>query len=108
MAPIKKNLTIEQGADYTFTVPLLDANLDPIDVTGYAASSQIRKHPSSNSAVSFSTALANGELTLSLSAVASANMSAGRYTYDILITNSANTKIRWQEGIINLTPSVTK
>lgn len=36
------NLVIDQGADYTLTIPVLDGSNQPIDVDGWIAAGQIR------------------------------------------------------------------
>jgi hypothetical protein len=51
---------------------------------------------------------ANGQITLSMTAANTANLKAGRYVYDLMITDSNLTKTRVIEGIITVTPSVTR
>jgi hypothetical protein len=51
---------------------------------------------------------ANGQITLSMTAANTANLKAGRYVYDLVITDSNLTKTRVIEGIITVTPSVTR
>jgi len=50
----------------------------------------------------------NGVLSMSISAANTANISAGRYVYDVLIKNSSNNTTRVLEGIVNIVPQVTK
>jgi hypothetical protein len=63
----KANLVIDQGTTYSVVINLDDENGDPLNVGGYTSRAQMRKHYTSSNAVSFTTALANGQLTLSLS-----------------------------------------
>ena len=58
--------------------------------------------------MSFSTSLSNGSLVISLTANQTANMVAGRYVYDIELIDPANTVVRILEGIVTLTPEVTR
>jgi hypothetical protein len=44
---------------------------------------------------------------LSLNSANTANIAAGRYVYDVVIKDSANTVTRVLEGIVNILPSVT-
>lgn len=105
---LKANMVIDQGTTFSSMIEILDENDDPIDVTSYIARGQIRKHYTSTNAVSFSTALANGSLVISLTANQTANIIAGRYVYDIELVDPANTVARILEGIVTVTPEVTR
>ena len=75
-----------------------------------SAASQIRKTFSSSNSVAFTTALANnnGTLTLSLNNATTSSLSAGRYVYDVELTDAASVKSRILEGMVTVTPEVTK
>jgi hypothetical protein len=45
---------------------------------------------------------------MSLTSANTANISAGRYVYDVIIKNSSNNITRVLEGIVNIVPQVTK
>ena len=105
---LKANMVIDQGSTFSTMIEILDENDDPINVTSYNARGQIRKHYSSTNAVNFSTALANGSLVLSLTANQTSNIVAGRYVYDIELIDPANTVARILEGIVTVTPEVTR
>ena len=82
---------------------------DDVNVYGYTASSQVRKSYYSSTATNFTatvTGNANGEITLSMTSANTANLSPGRYLYDLVITIS-NTTTRVIEGIVNVLPGVT-
>lgn len=104
------NILIDQGTDFTTSVNLTDNNGSQLDLTGMTAASQIRKTHSSSNSTSFTTALANntGTLTLSLNNAVTSSMSAGRYVYDVELTDVSNVKSRILEGIVTVTPEVTK
>ena len=104
------NILIDQGTDFTTSVNLTDNNGAQLDLTGMTAASQIRKTHSSSNATSFTTALANntGTLTLSLNNSVTSSLSAGRYVYDVELTDSSNIKSRILEGIVTVTPEVTR
>ena len=104
-------LNIEQYATFSTTVNVEDSNGDAINLSGYSASSQIRKSYYSSSANNFTatvTGEANGEITLSMTASNTANMSPGRYLYDLVITSPESVKTRVVEGIVNVLPGVTQ
>tara|TARA_B110000459_G_scaffold160568_1_gene176369 strand:+ start:214 stop:546 length:333 start_codon:yes stop_codon:yes gene_type:complete len=105
------NLYIDQGADYSTTISLTDSNGDVLSLTGYTAVGQVRKtFGSSTAAATFTTTLsaASGQVTLTLSDTTTAAMEAGRYVYDVLITDGSGTKTRILEGQATLTPSVSR
>ena len=79
-------------------------------MVGYDVKSQMRKSFYSANAITFNTILtdgATGNITISLNFNATANITPGRYVYDIK-ANTANTAIKIQEGIITVNPGVTK
>ena len=51
---------------------------------------------------------ANGEITLSMTAANTANLSPGRMVFDLLITSPSSVKTRVIEGIIVISPGVTQ
>jgi len=51
---------------------------------------------------------ANGEITLSMTAANTANLSPGRMVFDLLITSPTSIKTRVIEGIIVISPGVTQ
>ena len=107
----KANLVIDQGSTYSTTLNLTDENGDPLNLSGFTANSQIRKWYTSSNAVSFSTSInsISGQITLSLTALQTANLVATRYVYDVEITEtSTNAVSRIVEGIVTVTPEVTK
>lgn len=106
----KLNILIDQGASFETSLNLTDDNGNAIDLSGYTGAGQIRKHYSSSTAVNLTINLggANGTVTMSLTANATANMAAGRYVYDIEVTDSGNSVTRVIEGIVTVTPQVTR
>lgn len=106
----KANLKIDQGTDYLTTVTLTDDDGDPISLFGYTGAGQIRKYYTSTTAVNFNvTVTANtGEVTLQLTSAQTNAMEAGRYVYDVELTDTANVVSRVLEGIVTITPGVTR
>ena len=104
------NILIDQGTDFTTSVSLTDNNGAQLDLTGITAASQKRKTHSSSNSTSFTTALANntGTLTLSLNNSVTSSLSAGRYVYDVELTDSSSVVSRILEGIVTVTPEVTR
>jgi hypothetical protein len=104
-------LTIEQGANFSTTVTVNDTTGAPTNLTNFSSQAQLRKSYYSSTANNFTVSITNaaaGELTISLSAANTANLTPGRYVYDLLITSPANVKTRVIEGIATVLPSVTR
>lgn len=106
---IKANLIIDQGTDYSTTITLTDDEDNVVTLAGYTANAQIRKTYSSSNSVSFSTEIteAQGVITLSLTDAQTANITPGRYVYDVILTTGSMTT-RIVEGIVTVTPRVTR
>lgn len=106
----KANLVIDQGATYSTSITITDDNDNIYNLTGYTGAAQMRKHYTSSNATSFSVSLEaqTGVVTLSLTAGQTANLVAGRYVYDVEITSSSNVVSRILEGIVTVTPNVTR
>ena len=104
------NIIIDQGTDFSTAINLTDSSGVDLNLTGYSAASQIRKtHSSSNStAFTCTFTVANSTLTLALNNSVTAAMSAGRYVWDAELTNSSGSISRILEGMVTVTPEVTK
>lgn len=105
----KANLVIDQGATFSTDLNLTDENGDPINLGGYTANSQIRKWYTSSNATNFTTSInvSTGVVTLSLTANQTGSLTSGRYVYDVEI-NDGTTTSRIVEGIVTVTPQVTR
>lgn len=105
-------LFLEQGASFNTSIALDDIAGEPFDLTIYSASSQMRKsYYSSIAAATFVVSTGNdptaGVITISLDSANTANIYPGRYLYDVYVS-TANSRVRVLEGIVNVTPQVTK
>jgi hypothetical protein len=105
-------LTIDQGATFTASIDLAQDDETAINVATSTFTSQIRKsyyssNPTANLTVSILDA-ANGKISLSLSASQTSNIRAGRYLYDVKMVSSSNTTLRLIEGIVTVTPQISR
>lgn len=105
------NITIDQGSDFTSSVTVEDVAGNPMNLTGYTASGQIRKTYYSTTAIDFTasvTSAANGLITIELDKDTTKTMKPGRYVYDLEIESSGGTVTRVVEGQLEVMPSVTR
>ena len=109
MAQIQ-NIYIDQGTTFSLSLMVNDQNGDPKDLTDYTAAAQMRKSYYTNTSINFTAEISlpeDGEVTISLTAVQTSAIKAGRYVYDIEITGDGET-LRVLEGIVVINPEVTK
>ena len=105
----KANLVIDQGSDFSTTIDITDSDGNAIDLSTYTAAGKIKKHYTSLTAVNYTISVtASGILTISLAANTSDNMEPGRYVYDVELSSNTGNVTRVLEGIVTITPSVTR
>lgn len=106
------NLVIDQGTTYSLTITVADATGAVIDLTGYTLRAQLRRSYGATSYTSFTTSSGadptDGELTISLTHSQTSALKSGRYVYDIEIVDTNSVVTRVLEGIVTITPEVTK
>jgi len=118
MANRNRDITIDQGADYSqifvlYDSPAATTKLVLATPAQWVANAQMRKSPShTNSALTFVTDLTDGmnsNIKITANGVITKAVKAGRYLYEIVLTNNGvggSPKTRVQEGIATVTPSV--
>lgn len=106
------NLYVDQGCDYSSTITVTTPTGQPLNLTGYTVASQMRKSYQSSVFHNFTCAIqdpVNGKVLLSLTATQSEAIPAGRWLYDVEITQtSSGKKRRVVEGIVTVTPQITQ
>ena len=111
MSAAYQNLLVERGANFLVSIVLDDVYGDNYDLNGFTATSQMRKsYYAANSTASFNTSIdyTTSTVTLSLAANTSANIAPGRYVYDTILTDGSNNVVRVLEGVVEVSPSVTR
>ena len=106
------NLAIDQGTTFTVTITVTDDTGSARNLTNYFARSQMRKSYGSSTSYTFTASVydaATGKVRLQLTSTQTSAIPAGRYLYDIEITNTSTTaKTRILEGIVIVTPEITQ
>jgi hypothetical protein len=107
---IKANIVIDQGSTFQTSINVTDEDDQPIDLTGYSAAAQMRKHYTSSNAYSFFASISPtlGIVTLAMTANVTNTIAPGRYMYDCELTDSNQATTRLIEGIVTVTPGVTR
>ena len=105
------NLYIDAGTTFSAIITCKGSDGLPLNLTSYTVKSQIRKSYASATAYDFNASIystTGGKVRITLSAAQSGAIKAGRYMYDIEITSPAGEKARVSEGIVIVTPEITK
>ena len=106
-------LYVDQGTNFNNIITLMDdvTNL-LLNISGYTVRSQMRRsYYSVNASANITctiTAPSNGEITMSMSPEVTANIKAGRYLFDLETIDTFNVVNRVLEGIITVTPQITR
>jgi hypothetical protein len=106
-------LYLDQGTTFNNIINLTDdVTNTPINVSGYVVTSQMRRsYYSANISANITCTLsnvANGEIIMSMTAANTTNIKAGRYLFDVKATDIYNITSRILEGIITVSPQITK
>ena len=82
-----------------------------LDLTGYSVLAQLRQNFDSATSTSFGTTISSatdGIIELTLTDTVTGALSAGRYVWDLVITDAAANKLRVVEGIATIRPGVSR
>lgn len=106
-------LIIDQGATFNNIINLSDDITNSnVNISGYVVRSQMRRsYYSANATANITCTISNaaqGEITMNLNANTTANIKAGRYLFDLETVDTLGTVSRVLEGIITVTPGITR
>lgn len=108
----KANIVIDQGTDFSTTITVRDVDGDIKDLSNHTGFGQIRKNYLSSTAydfdIVFQTPTSSGQVTLKMSRDVTEKIEPGRYVYDVELTDNNDIRTRLVEGIVTVTPQVTK
>lgn len=104
------NITINSGADYEQEYDLCGVTGKVLDLTGYSAKAQIRKHKESQNSVSFVIGFpsrTSGKIKLSIPSWTTSRLKSGRYVYDVLFTKPGGFREIVLEGNVNVRSGIS-
>ena len=111
MSVYVNNITINTGEYFSRDFYLDNIDGTPLDLTGYTAASQMRKHPESvNATADFNVGFidrANGRIRISLATTKTRLIKPGRYVWDLMFTDGSNKKSIVIEGNVLATQDIT-
>ena len=108
------NLVINTGSTFsqTFNLESTETN-SPLDLTNYTGASQMRKWAGASAKTDFTVTIpepkTSGKIGIALTSGQTADLKAGRYVYNILITHTGNnTTDSVVEGMVLVREGVTR
>ncbi len=108
-------LFIDQGSNFDTTINIADDDTNaPQNLSGIVVTSQLRRSMLSvNAAASFVCSVSdtsNGEIYLEMSAANTSNLKVGTYFFDVRLfyTGENNYYTRLIEGVVHVTPGITR
>jgi hypothetical protein len=108
----KANIIIDQGSDFSTTITVKDTDGNVKNLAGHTGFGQVRKHYTATTAYDFTIEFQNprtsGQVTLKMDRDVTETLEPGRYVYDIELTDDSDIRTRLVEGIVTVTPQVTK
>ena len=112
MAAGKYDIVIDQGSDFAIEVQI-QQNSANVNLSTHSARAQLRPTPtSSTKTADFTCSITNasqGKIKMSLGNTVTANISNGKYYYDLELVNSSDSSVtRLIEGVARVTPEVTR
>lgn len=111
MAALDYDLEIEQGATYRLTIPVLDEDHRPLDVTGWSVRGQIRAHHGSAHVLyDLAARLATAGPTVVLDIPGDDSVAWVWRTgvYDIELVDPGGGSVRLAQGRVVVSPEVTR
>lgn len=113
--PVEKDIEIYQGSSWAWTIYVLDANENPIVLTGYTAKMQIRASANGELIQELSTAntkiaitAASGMVAMSLVGTDTATFDVTRGVYDLFLYDATNNPECIFRGSVGIVPKVTQ
>jgi hypothetical protein len=110
MAAVPLNLTLEQGADFNVNFTVRNKDRTPLNLLGYTAFSEMRKHYTATTKYTFDITFIDrvkGKISLSMSDAVTATIEEGRYVYDVFIESANGVKTKVVAGMVLVQPGVS-
>ena len=104
MTVFVKNLIINAGEDFSEDLEILSADgSGVVNLSGFSATSQMRKHPDSTNFVGIAVSIKSptqGLVNISIADTITSNIKPGRHVYDVMLTRPSGSKIIGVEGSV--------
>jgi hypothetical protein len=109
-----RNIVIEQGESWHMTVYVTDVRGRSLDLTDYTVAMSMKKSYSSKQSIPFHAEITDaikGEINIWMDETETVLLQPIRYVYDCIVNGNLSSTdpivIRFMEGIVTVTPSVS-
>lgn len=110
MSAYVHNITIDSGTDFETEFNIHKVESGVVNLEGYTAAAQLRKHRESSTAVNFNIAFvdrSNGRIKLSIPLWKTSRLNPGRYFYDVIFQKPNGTMEMVLEGSANVRAGIS-
>ena len=110
MSAYVHNITIDSGTDFETEFNIHKVESGVVNLEGYTAAAQLRKHRESSTAVNFNIAFVdrpNGRIKLSIPLWKTSRLNPGRYFYDVIFQKPNGTMEMVLEGSVNVRAGIS-
>jgi len=104
------NLTLDKSTSFEATFAVKNSDGSVFNLANHIATAKIKKHPTATASKSFSATITAGigEIKISMGATVTADLTAGRNYYDVIVTNNSTNKVtKVFEGSIIVSDTVS-
>ena len=103
------NISIDKSTDFSQDFIVKNADQTAMNLSGYTATSKIRKYPEDSTSSTFTCGITSstGTINVSMGASDTASLVTGRNYYDIIITSGVGTVTKVYEGTVMVTATVS-
>ena len=105
------NLYIDAGSTFSAIITVRGSDGNTLNLNNFTIAAQIRKSYGSLTSYNFNATIFDaptGKVRIVLPADVSSQIKPGRYLYDVEVTSPNGEKLRVVEGIVLITPEITK
>ena len=110
MSAYVHNITIDSGTDFETEFDINKVESGSVNLEGYTAAAQLRKHRESSTSVNFNIAFVdrpNGRIKLSIPVWKTSRLNPGRYFYDVIFQKPNGTMEMVLEGSVNVRAGIS-
>jgi hypothetical protein len=103
------NISIDKSTSFSQDFIVKNSDQTSMNLTGYTATSKIRKYPEDSTSNNFTCGITSstGTIKVSMGASTTALLASGRNYYDIIITSGVGTVTKVYEGTAMVTATVS-
>jgi hypothetical protein len=113
MSAKRHDFIIDQGTDFSFKLTLKQSNGQPVDLTDFTAAAHMKLYatdvePAAAFDIVFDDDRESGIFYMNMAKEVTGALAPGDYRYDLEYTSPSNITKRIIEGVVKVTPEITR